>query len=171
MCKIGFLLALLITVQVINVKNGSKGSEDNLQFSRKDSLVIFFCFISSFLFDFIFKKYLPNIYIFAVLFITAVYFLLFTIVNFNREKDIKNKHDQILKIYQACADIFGRVDSENIDYDNIPFELEKDDKTGQRANRGMCSPHFLAFSMQNHLSSRQGYSLKAYSSQSSGIRR
>lgn len=125
----GFLLALLVTIQITNVKNGSKGSEDSLQFTRKDSLIIVIAMISSFVFDEIFKR-LPDLYVYCYVGTTMVYFLLFIVVNANREKVIKNRHDQIFKIYQACADILGRIDAEKIDYDNIPFELDEDDKTG-----------------------------------------
>lgn len=130
MCKIGFLIALLLTIQIINVKNGAKGTDESLQFTRADSMVIFFSLVSAFLIDIFCEKYLSSIYIYIVLAATAIYFLLFIIVNINREKNIKNKHEQIYKVYQSCADILGRKDIEDIDYDNIPFSIEEDEKTG-----------------------------------------
>lgn len=55
--------------------------------------------------------------------------MVLTIVNIWREESIKKKHDQILNIYQSLSDIFGRIDIEDVDYEDTPFKYETDKKT------------------------------------------
>lgn len=126
MTKIGFLIALLITIQATNIRNSSKGTEDNLVFTRGDSFIIFGCFLSACLIDLL--SYL-DIYLYIVGGCTALYFLLFIIINAHREKIIKDRKDNIIQVYEACSDILGKVNKEEIDFDNTPFQLEKDEKT------------------------------------------
>ena len=128
MSKIGFLIALLATIQITNIKNGSKGTEDNLVFTKADSLWIIAAFIVAFVVDKF--SYHPKYLLFVGGF-TVLCFMLFVILNAHREKTIKDRHEQILKIFDACTDIFGKKNPEEIEFDNVPFKMETEDKTGE----------------------------------------
>jgi hypothetical protein len=125
-----FVLALLLTVTITNKKNEAAPTDNTLEFGRSDSLVIFLCFVSSILFQIL----LPKIPLFqgrmllVSLVVGAVYLMVLIIVNNNREKKIQHEHDQIIKLYQSMADIFGAVGVEDIDFANTPFKFEEDRK-------------------------------------------
>lgn len=130
MLTLVFFIILAITVEITNKKNNTKGTDEILEFEKGDSLIILICVILSVLIDLIAKNFLKDFYI--IIFFTSC--LCFTatliIVNNHREALIKKKHDQIVKAFDALADIFGRVKHEEIDFLNIPFILEEDPKTG-----------------------------------------
>ena len=46
----------------------------------------------------------------------------------NREHKIKQKHEQILKVFQSLVDIFGNIPAEDIDFSNVPFKFKDDAK-------------------------------------------
>jgi hypothetical protein len=58
----------------------------------------------------------------------GVYLMVMTVVNMNREKKLIYQHDQIVKLYQSLADIFGAVAVEDINFANTPFKWEEDKK-------------------------------------------
>ena len=126
-----FFLVLLITIQITNKKNDAKASNDVLEFERSDSFIIFLCFISSLIGNIILKNlklkvtnYLVILFIFGF-----IYAMILIIVNNNREKIIKEKHDRILNVYQALTDILGKFDPSEINFEETPFSIEEDPKT------------------------------------------
>ena len=48
------------------------------------------------------------------------------IVNLHREQKIQRTHEEIIKIYQSLQDILGRIEIEEIDFENVPFQYEID---------------------------------------------
>lgn len=126
-----FLFMLLITIQVTNKKNNTKATNEVLEFTKMDSFIIFLCFLGSILVEFLSKKFFNDNY-FIVTASSSVFFLMvLIIVNKHREDFLKNKQDQIIKTFQALADIFGKVKIEDIDFSNVPFEIEEDKKLKQ----------------------------------------
>lgn len=129
MITIVFIAVLLLTIQITNTKNDTKANEDILEFNKKDSMIIFICFMSSFVLNKILELKAFKNYFWVIIGISfMVYLMILIIVNNNREKLIKKKQEQIIKIYQALIDILGKVDTENIDFTNTPFEYEEDKK-------------------------------------------
>lgn len=126
MLTLSFIIILLITIQITNIKKSTKANEDILEFARVDSLIIFSCFMSTFLINFIINKVFVNYYWRSILIISFFYLMILLIVNNNREILIKNKQDQIIKVYQSLADIIGKIEIENIDFVNTPFQFEED---------------------------------------------
>lgn len=128
MLTLAFLIALVATTVMINKKNNDN-SQESLVFEKQDSLIIFGIFLFSILFDTVINKVinLPVVPIFIGG--VAVYFLIFIVLNARREVIIKNRQDQIIKIYEALKDIFGSVDREDIDFGDIPFTFEIDKAT------------------------------------------
>lgn len=130
MIIISFFIILTITVQVTNKKNSASPSDDILEFERKDSLVILIFIILSVIIDRVASSFLKDYY-YIILFVSSgVFLMVMIIVNINREALIKKKHDQIIKVFQALADVLGRVNVADIDFNEIPFELEEDKESG-----------------------------------------
>lgn len=130
MIIVAFLIILVGTVQATNVKNSARPSDEILEFSRKDSLIILICMCSSILLHIIFKNFFNKFYFIALCVSSGVFLMILIIVNINREALIKKKHDQIIKIFQSLTDILGRVEVEDINFNEIPFTTEEDPKTG-----------------------------------------
>ena len=128
MITIGFIIILLITINMTNKKNEAKASDDVLEFTKGDSFIIFLLFLSSIVVNNIAKRLHLSGKDFWLCFGISmfVYTCSLILVNNNREKFIKKKHDQIINVYQALADILGKVD---IEYENTPFILEECKKT------------------------------------------
>lgn len=122
------VIILMLTVQLTNHKNAVKLNEELLRFDKKDSLIIFLCFLSSFIVNKIAKNYDFKKYWLIIGISAFVYTMVLVIVNINREQLIKRKQDQIIRVYQALVDIFGKVDIQNINYENLPFQIEEDPK-------------------------------------------
>lgn len=129
MIIVGFVVILLITGLITNKKNEAKPTDETLEFTRKDSLIIFVSFLSSILVDKLTTKFFNEHYTIVAIVSLFIYLLVLILVNANREKFIKYKQDQIIKVFQALSDIFGRVKPEEIDFSNIPFQLEEDKET------------------------------------------
>lgn len=126
MIVIVFILILLITINITNKRNEAKASDEVLEFEFKDSVAIFILFILSILINkfikiFSLQKYSLYILLFSALFFTCS----LIIINTNREKMIKRKHDQIINVYQALSDILGKVE---VTFENMPFIIEEDKK-------------------------------------------
>lgn len=130
MIVFSFFIILALTLQITNKKNGASPSDEILEFERKDSLIILICLISSFLIDHIAKNFFKNIYTIILFISSGIFLMVLIIVNINRETLIKKKHDQIVKVFQALADILGRINESDIDFNDVPFILEEDPKTG-----------------------------------------
>lgn len=130
MIVFSFFIALMVTTKITNQKNGASTNEEILEFERRDSLIILICMLSSFAINWIANAFFKSYYwvIFAVS--SGLFLMILIIVNINRETLIKRKHDQIVKVFQALADILGRVEVEDIDFNDVPFSLEEDRKTG-----------------------------------------
>ena len=60
MATFGFLIVLVITILSTNSKNGSKATEDTLQFERSDSIIIFIDLLCSFIIDNITTHFIKN---------------------------------------------------------------------------------------------------------------
>ena len=127
-----FLFILAITTYITNIKNGAggKANDEILEFQRSDSLIILACMLSTIPLDWIFKHLLPSFYLVGSLISAGFLLMILIIVNIHREALIKKKHDQIVNTFQALADVLGRVDVEDIDFNQVPFTLEEDPKTG-----------------------------------------
>ena len=124
-----FLTVLLGSILSVNKKNEQKTTDESLIFEGKDSLVILGCLIGSIILNFIFKNYLSNMYFISAIASSIPFAIIMAIVNGNREKRIRNKQEQILKIYEATEDMVGKKKVEEIEYDNVPFEYELDEET------------------------------------------
>lgn len=130
MIIISFFIILALTIEITNRKNGAQNSEEILDFGKNGSLIVLLCIVASFIVEFVAKNFLKDFY-YVILFIASGIFLMILIImNINREALIKKKHTQIVNTFQALTDIFGRVEIEDIDFENIPFQLEEDPKTG-----------------------------------------
>lgn len=125
-----FLLILAGTIQMTNIKNDAKASDDTLEFNRKDSIIIFCCMILSLLISFISKKFFKDFYMLILAISCGIFLMILIIVNINRESNIKKKHEQIIKVFEALQDIMGTVKREEIDFSNVPFSIEEDKKSG-----------------------------------------
>lgn len=121
-----FFITLAITVMATNKKNDAEASDENLTFEAKDSFIIFACFASSVLIDFIASHFFQSLHLVISLVAGGVYLMILIITNNNREKKIKKKHDEITNIYQALGDVLGRVNPEDIDFADVPFVTEED---------------------------------------------
>lgn len=135
MSTLFLLIILSITIQLVNRKNNINDLDENLlEFDKKDSLIIFFCLLTSFAVNYIAKfvdKKTENIINYwLVIFISSfIYTMILVIVNMSREKSIQRKQEQICKIYQALSDILGKVERENIDFTKTPFTYSETDGT------------------------------------------
>ena len=126
MVIIVFLLILLITINITNKKNEAKASDEVLEFEFKDSVAIFVLFIVSILINKSIKLFSLQKYSLYILGFSALFFsCCLIIINTNREKMIKRKHDQIINVYQALSDILGKAE---IVFENMPFTIEEDKK-------------------------------------------
>lgn len=130
MIIVAFFLILILTVQMTNKKNEAEPTDEMLTFERKDSLIIFGCLLFSIFLNWFSHKFFENIYFIILGISSGVFLMILIIVNINREAKIKRKHDQIIKVFQALTDVLGGVDIESINFSQVPFELEEDDKTG-----------------------------------------
>lgn len=128
MATLGFIVVLVVTVQMTNLKNNEKGPE-SLEFTFKGSLVTFFCFLSSFFVSWFAKKFFTKYYWLIIAISSFIYLMVLMIVNYTRELEIKKKHEEILRLYQALSDVLGNVDVANIDFSQVPFQYEIDSKT------------------------------------------
>lgn len=129
MITIIFLIVLIASIKIINNKNGAGVNDEILSFDMKGNMIILICFASSFILNIIVNKFFNKYYFPVIIFSAGAYSMILTIVNIWREESIKKKHDQILNIYQALTDIFGKVVVDEVDYDNMPFKYETDKKT------------------------------------------
>lgn len=125
-----FLLILAATVQMTNVKNDAKADDEILEFGRKDSIIIFICMIFSLLLSFIAKRFFKEFYMLILAISSGVFLMILIIVNRSREQNIKKKHERIIKVFEALQDIMGAFKPEEIDFSDVPFEIEEDKKTG-----------------------------------------
>ena len=130
MIVLAFFVILTLSVIITNKKNEAQPSDEMLEFSPQDSLIILICMASSFILNYLAKTFFLSFYWVITLIASGVFVMILMIVNVNRENIIKRKHDQIIKTFQALTDILGNVNVENIDFTNIPFTLEEDQKTG-----------------------------------------
>lgn len=130
MIVLAFFVILTLSVIITNKKNEAQPSDEMLEFSPQDSLIILICMASSFILNYLAKTFFLSFYWVITLIASGVFVMILMIVNVNRENIIKRKHDQIIKTFQALTDILGNVNVENIDFTNIPFTLEEDPKTG-----------------------------------------
>lgn len=127
-----FLFILALTTYATNVKNGAgkKANEEILEFKRSDSLIILGCMLATIPLDWLIKTFFNDFYLVGSLVSAGFLLMILIIVNIHRETLIKRKHDQIVNAFQALADVFGRVNIEDIDFNDVPFALEEDPKTG-----------------------------------------
>lgn len=127
-----FFMILLISVQITNKKNEAQNSAEVLDFGRKDSLFIIMFLALAIIINMV-RGYLPKYNIVMVVY-SGVFLMTMVILNKSREVKIKKKQQDIISVFEALSEIFGRVDVSNIDFENIPFEIEYDSKTGIVSN-------------------------------------
>lgn len=123
-----FIVMLLISIQITNKQNNTKASNEILEFERSDSLIILFCLILSWVTDRVIKQWFENQRIPIVIAMSSLLLMALVVVNYNRDKSIKMKHDNVKLVYQALSDIYGKMEPENIDYNQLPFKLEYNEK-------------------------------------------
>lgn len=123
-----FLFVLVFFIQYTNKKNGEENDGESMVFEFKDSLIILGVFLFSFLLNFIFKNFLPHIYLLAAGISILPDFIIVSLVNTHRERSIQKRHEMIDDVYKALADIMGHVDTQDIDYSNVPFQWKYSDK-------------------------------------------
>lgn len=123
-----FIISLIASIWMINNKNGASGDGESMAFEFKDSLIILSFFILTFLLNFIFKNFMPKIYVLAAFVSILPDMILVSIVNANRERKIRTKQQLVQEVYESLADILGRVDPDDIDYDEVPFEYNWNDE-------------------------------------------
>lgn len=123
-----FFVALAITVMTTNKRNDAVATDENLQFEGNDNKIILLCLVSSVIIDFIASKFFSSLHLVISSVAGGAYLMILIIANNNREKKIKQKHDEIVNIYQALADVLGRVNKEDIDFADVPFKTELDPK-------------------------------------------
>lgn len=127
MLIVSYLIALVATTVMINKKNNDN-SQESLVFEKNDSIIILLLLLSALFVDIIVSKFVKlswQIFVVGLIF----YFFAFIVLNARREIIIKNRQDQIIKIYEALKDIFGKVNREDIDFGNVPFKFEIDKAT------------------------------------------
>ena len=124
-----FIIVLSASIMITNKKNEAGHGEETLIFNNVDSLIIFSCFISSFIFNFIVNKwfYQSHLILWGVSII--IYGLILYFVNVHREEEIQKKHEDIAIVYELLENCLGRIDKENFDYSDVPFVIEYDKKT------------------------------------------
>lgn len=126
-----FFLALVVCTFLTNKKNDAQATDAVLEFERSDSLMIFGCFVSSVFVQFVVLPLVPFMRD-NILAVSGVFGLLYAcimvLVNVHRERKIQRDHEQILRVYQSLADIFGNVQPEDVDFANVPFAFEEDKK-------------------------------------------
>lgn len=130
MIIIVFLVILLITVTLTNKKNEAAATDQNLEFEQKDSLLIFAMLILSIILHNILKNFFPKAYLIVTLVFSLISMMTLVILNMNRERKIKHHHDQIVRVFQALTDVLGRIDESDIDFSEIPFQIEEEPKSG-----------------------------------------
>ena len=124
-----FVLVLIATVSITNKKNEAAPTDEMLEFERSDSMIIFVCMLSSIALQFVLPHLLSRSHmLIATGIIASIYMCILIIVNMNREHKIKQKHEQILKVFQSLVDIFGNIPAEDIDFSNVPFKFKDDAK-------------------------------------------
>jgi Ca2+/Na+ antiporter len=124
----GFLIVIFITVQVTNRRNDAKPTDEVLSFSRADSTIIFLLLVLAFVMQLVANMFNDRINVAITVVFLLVSAAVLMVVNMNREKAIKRKHDQIVRVYQALYPILGQVDPADIDFESIPFEMKENTK-------------------------------------------
>lgn len=115
---------------LINRKNNVQSDESVLDFTKNDYIIVFFVFLVALILNFISNALLKPKAIIVLLFIyLVVSSFIFYMINLHRETEIKNKKNEVQKIFRALSVIYGEVDMEEIDMANLPFEFSYDDKT------------------------------------------
>lgn len=125
-----FLMSLVVTTMMTNKKNDTATTDESLEFNTASSVQIFLCMVSSFLFQWISSLFSGNFRTVFALVMFGVYLCLMMVINITREKRLKERQDQIIRVYEALSDIFGRISREDMDFGKTPFSFEMDKKSG-----------------------------------------
>lgn len=121
-----FFIVLGLLTYTTNKKNEVSSSPDFLKWSKKDITIIGSTFAASILLQILDGIFLPKLFVLVYL-VFSVLALLF--VNKSREQYIANYKKQIEQITDSLTSVLAvkKKDDEPIDYDNLPFEIEKQD--------------------------------------------
>lgn len=115
-----FFVVLGVITYITNRSNEVESSQEFLRWSQKDIIIIGLTFLLSILMQILDAIFLPWFFLFVYI-VAATLSLLY--VNKNREKTIIEYKKQIDQIVDSLANL---CPAKEVEYNNLPFEIEKD---------------------------------------------
>lgn len=124
-----YFLVLGITTYLFDKKNEVETNDEFLKWTKKDILIMGISFLVSIILEILGSFFLPK---FFLLIEIVALLLVFVYVNKNREKTIQEYKSQIEQIFDSISSVVKIKEKEGIDYNDLPFKIEKEkDKISQ----------------------------------------
>lgn len=125
MFLLSYFIILCATITITNKQNEVNASDEVLEFTRNDSLIIVLVGLVVFILELIVPNFLSDFYLPILVITSLAEAMIFVIVNKNRDMQIKKQHEQINKVYEALGKLIIKP-KDGIDYNNIPFVTEEE---------------------------------------------